>query len=80
VTVSYGEYVTDDESIDFGPIVSRAEALAMFCGTRLASNDQRDGVRFHTWRREWECLETGKSRDARIATVHLFLRPGSGVA
>lgn len=61
VTLSYGEYVTACEGLDFEPIVRRAEQRATFL-----YGDCR------VIRRAWQCLETGKPSRPLMAHVDVY--------
>jgi hypothetical protein len=64
VTISYAEYVPDSSTVNFAPIMERAERRA-----RLYSDSP-----FTILRREWECVATGKATDPAVAVVYLFYR------
>ena len=74
LTVSYGEYTAEGGDVDFQPCVRRAERLAAFYRQSLTGDQHAERTPLPIVMREWTCLDTSKSRDRRIITVHLFLR------
>jgi hypothetical protein len=71
LTISYGEYVSADEPVDFTPILDRAQRCADFhAGVSLGFERATPTI----VRREWARLATGKKDPSEIATVHLFAR------
>ena len=60
--LSYGEYISTYDGLDFEPIVRRAEQRARFIADRSLS----------IVRRTWQCLETGKASRPLMAHVDIY--------
>jgi hypothetical protein len=70
MTVSYGEYVSQTDGLDYAPIVRRAEHRAKAYHQLLHEDgDRRD---FAILRREWRCIETGKQPRPLMAHVDIY--------
>jgi hypothetical protein len=74
VTISYGEYIADPTGLDFAPYLQRAEQLAACYRDSATTSSHPGGTLLPVLMREWTCLDTSKTTDRRIVTVHLFLR------
>lgn len=68
-TVSYGEYIPHRDGIDFAPIVQRAEHRAR---RHFESLEDTSVETFTIIRRDWTCLETGKSAHPWLAHVNIY--------
>jgi hypothetical protein len=64
--VSYGEYVPSRD-VDFTSVVARGETRARFCLDVVAA-----GEPLRVARRDWNCLDTGKSSKPFLAHVDLL--------
>ena len=72
--VSYGEYVPSRDDVDFDSVIARAEDRAR----SYVDAVKDDGEELSLARREWNCLDTGKSAKPFLAHVDLsFERSGS---
>jgi hypothetical protein len=68
-TFSYGEYIPHRDGIDFAPIVQRAEHRAR---RHFESLEDTSVETFTIIRRDWTCLETGKSAHPWLAHVNIY--------
>ena len=68
LTVSYGEYVPSKDGVDVNSVVARADDRARsYLEVVGAANEQ-----LHVARRDWNCLDTGKSAKPFLAHVDLL--------
>ena len=62
------------KDLDFEPYVHRAERLAAFYRDSLMTKPNMGETPLPIVMREWFSLDTNKTTDRRVVTVHLFLR------
>jgi hypothetical protein len=65
-TLSYGEYVPSCGSVNYGPLVERAEEVARF---HFSVADESSHEKLDIVRREWFC-----ATNPDIAVVHLYIK------
>ena len=68
LTVSYGEYVPSRDGFDMDSVVARAETRARFYLEAVGAADEQLRIA----RRDWNCLDTGKSSKPFLAHVDLM--------
>jgi len=68
--VSYGEYVAVADSVDFGPIVDRAQRVAKFHVSLRGGVLEVNPAKFKIVRREWFV-----ATNPDIAVAHIYLQP-----
>ena len=68
LTVSYGEYVPSPDDVDVDGVIARAENRARSYLEAVGAADEQLRIA----RRDWNCLETGKSAKPFLAHVDLL--------
>lgn len=67
LTISYGEYVSSPDAVDFDAAIVRAEHRARMYIDLVAD----EGESLEIAQREWRCLDTGKSAKPFLTHINL---------
>lgn len=70
MTISYGEYVSSPDEVDFDAAIVRAEHRARMYIDLVKD----DGEQLEIAQREWRCLDTGKSAKPFLTHVNLVFK------
>jgi hypothetical protein len=70
MTISYGEYVSSPDEVDFDAVIVRAEHRARMYVDLVKD----DGEQLEIAQREWRCLDTGKSAKPFLTHVNLVFK------